>query len=206
MLNRYGDYPFSMGAYANIIAYLRPDYYASMDYPCEPEITRSLALTSNLERIRATVANARMMADDYEAMLPGVEMVPVIQGWTLDEYKTSIDLYGRSGMIRPYMAVGSMCTRSNDRELERIIPSLHDYASQAGVKHLHFFGLKMSPVTIDLSGYIYSRDSAAVLFANNAETKRRWGGRFPRTQEQKKEAFSMWFNRAVSAGLIYKID
>ena len=47
MLNRFGDYPFSIVNYANLIARLKPDFYVPMDYPCEPEISRSLGLMSN---------------------------------------------------------------------------------------------------------------------------------------------------------------
>jgi hypothetical protein len=203
LLNRHGDYPFMMAAYANIVARLKPHYYASMDYPCEPEITRSLALTSNRERIAATVANAQRLTAEFEMMLPDSTLVPVVQGWTLDEYKHCLDLYHAAGVIRPYMAIGSMCTRSNNRELARIIPALHEYAMEAGAHWLHFFGLKMSPVTMELDRYIYSRDSAAVLFANSADIKARWGGRFPRTAAHKREAFGYFFRRASEAELMH---
>lgn len=36
MLLKYGYYPFSVVNYANLVAYLRPNYYATMDYACEP--------------------------------------------------------------------------------------------------------------------------------------------------------------------------
>lgn len=205
LLNTYGDYPFSMGAYANMVARLRPHYYATMDYPCEPEITRSLGLSDNATRIEATVENARRMLVDYEPMLPLATAVPVIQGWTLDEYIHCLDLHIATGTARPYMAVGSMCTRANDAELLGIVPKLHAYAAAAGVQRLHFFGLKMSPVTAQLEPYIWSRDSAAVLFANDQETKARWGGRWPRKKAHRREAFSLFFERAWAQELVYDL-
>ena len=78
LLNQYIDYPFSTINLANLIARLRPHFYVPKDYPCEPEISRSLGLMSNAERIKATVKNAVELAE-WERQLPG-QMVPVIQG------------------------------------------------------------------------------------------------------------------------------
>jgi hypothetical protein len=196
VLNRYGDYPWSAAAYANLVAILRPDYYATMDYPCEPDITRALRLATNEERIQATVANAAAFAQEYEPMIDGPQLVPVIQGWTLDEYLYCLHLYQEADMIREYMAVGSMCTRSNDEQLKEIVPALYEAARRAGVFRLHFFGFKMSSVLDGLQPYIYSQDSAAVYIANTRKVKERWGGRYAKTKAHKQEAFDIFFDRA----------
>lgn len=196
VLNKYGDYPWSMASYANLVAILRPDYYATMDYPCEPDITRALRLETNKDRIRATVANAVAFAQEYEPMIDGPQMVPVIQGWSLAEYLYCLRLYQESGLIREYMAVGSVCTRSNDEQLKEIVPAVYEAARLAGVSRLHFFGFKMSSVLDGLQPYIFSQDSAAVYIAPTSDTKRRWGGRYAKTKAQKREAFSIFFDRA----------
>jgi len=196
VLNKHGDYPWSMAAYANLVAILRPDYYATMDYPCEPSITRSLHLETNEARIQATVANAVAFASEYEPMIDGPQMVPVIQGWSLDEYLYCLRLYQDAGLIREYMAVGSMCTRSNNEQLKEIVPAVYDAARRAGVSRLHFFGFKMSSVLDGLQPYIHSQDSAAVYMANTKTVRRRWGGRYAKTKAHKQEAFNIFFERA----------
>lgn len=194
-LNRWGDYPFSLANYLNLVCVLRPDFYASMDYPCEPEISRHLALWTNEQRIRQTVTNAVLAGND-EVMIPHSKLVPVIQGYTLDEYKFCIDLYRQNEMIRDYMAVGSMCRRLSDEELHKLIPAIYDYARLAGVKRLHFFGLKLSPALNDLRQFIWSCDSAVAMDDYDADLRTaRNGRRWPRTQQEKRPVFNAFLQR-----------
>lgn len=200
-LNRWGRYPFTVGNAMNLVAYLAPDFYATMDYPCEPEINRLDGLSSNRERIELTVQNAQAMAE-MEEMVPGSIMVPVIQGYTLEEYKYCIDLYREAGLIRDYMAVGSMCRRINSAELHTLIPEIAKYAARAGCTKLHFFGLKLSPALEDLDQYIWSRDSAVALDAYDAELRaKRNGRRWPRGQEEKRAAFVSFLGRVEDLNL-----
>lgn len=202
LLNRHGDYPFTTVNLANLIARLRPDYYVPMDYPCEPEISRQLSLMTNKERIKATVENTLALMD-YEAELPG-QLVPVIQGHTLDEYQYCLDLHQKAGTIREYMAVGSMCRRMSSEEINEIVPGIYHAAQQAGAKRLHFFGLKLSPDLQPVQRYIHSRDSAVALdsYCPVLRAKRN-GRRFPRGQREKREAFSSFLQRVVGLGLQY---
>lgn len=201
LLNKYGDYPFTVGNAMNLVARLAPDWYASMDYPCEPEISRRLGLQTNMERIRSTVDMAAGMAD-LEATVPASVLVPVIQGYTLDEYKQCIDLYDRKELIRDYMAVGSTCMRSNSAELCDLIPPLYEHARQAGVQKLHFFGLKLSPDLSTVQDCIWSRDSAASLDAYDPDLREaRDGRRWPRGQDEKEAAFMSFLGRVEDLGL-----
>jgi hypothetical protein len=203
MLNQHGDYPFSVVNYANLIARLRPDYYASMDYPCEPEISRRLGLMTNKERIEATVKNAAELAE-WEGQLKG-SMIPVIQGYSLSEYLHCLELYDRAGLIRQYMAVGSMCRRINNDELAQLIPGIYYAAQSLGCSKLHFFGLKLSPSLETYSDMIYSRDSAVAMDSYDNEVRsQRDGRRFPRGQKEKQENFEMFLRRLDSLGLNYR--
>lgn len=201
MLNKYGDYPFSVVNYANLIARLRPDYYATMDYPCEPEISRALGLMSNKERIKATVQNASELMY-WESQLPG-QMVPVIQGYDLDEYLYCLDLYNQIGLIRDYMAVGSMCRRISKAQISELVPGIYHAAKKIGCNRLHFFGLKLSPSLAAHSNMIYSRDSAAIMDSYDREVRAdRDGRRFPRGQMEKRENFYAFLGRLSDLGLV----
>lgn len=202
LLNRFGDYPFTPMQYINFVCWLRPQYYASMDYPCEPNISRTLSLKSNAERIQATVDNTVYMAEweDYT----GAKLVPVIQGYTLDEYLSCIEQYQARGLVRDYMAVGSMCRRISNDELHWLIPAIYQAANEAGCMRLHFFGLKLSPALADLSPYIYSRDSAVALDAYDPILRAERGGRrWPKGPTEKRQAFMSFLARVDRMGLQY---
>lgn len=204
LLNKFGHYPFSVVNYANLQAVLRADYYASMDYPCEPDISRMLGLMSNEDRIRQTVKNAEILSE-LKNHLPG-QMVPVIQGYELDEYKYCLDLYHSAGLIRSYMAVGSMCRRISSQELNNLIPGIYHHARNHGVERLHFFGLKLSPDLKSLQEYIYSRDSAVALDDYDIRLrKQRNGRRFPRGQKEKKAVFFSFIDRLNDLNLRYTV-
>lgn len=204
LLNRYSEYPFSIGNYMNFVARMKPHWYATMDYPCEPEISRAVGLETNEERIIATVANAEKMLA-MEEMIFGSVAVPVIQGYTLDEYLYCIDLHNEAGTIRPYMAVGSMCRRLTNKQIKKLIPAIYDRANSYGCTELHYFGLKLSPGLIPVSEYIWSRDSAAIYDAYDKEIRDQRGGRrWPKGQEEKRDAVQSFLVRASELGLSYR--
>ncbi len=205
-LNRWGDYPFTIGNALNLVALIAPNFYSTLDYPCEPDIARKAVLQTNVERIEATVQNAVEMAC-WECLVPSATMVPVIQGYTLEEYCRCIDLYAAKGLVRPYMAVGSMCRQLSNQELHALIPGIYAYACKAGCEYLHFFGLKLSPALRDLSRYIWSRDSAVALDAYDAEIRTCQGGRrWPRGQEEKAVRFEAFRRRVWAMGLQFEGD
>jgi len=75
----------------------------------------------------------------------------------------------------------------------------------AGVKRLHFFGLKLSPDLVDLAPLIYSRDSAVALDDYDGHLrKQRNGRRWPVGQQEKRESFQVFFGRLDSLGLRYQ--
>jgi len=203
LLSKNDDYPFTIAAFLNLVVRLRPDHYATPDYPCEPEISRGM-LRTNTERIHATVENARLVADAHQmtGYNSGAYM-PVIQGYTLSEYKYCIERYADAGLLTNYMAVGSMCRRLSSAELHTLIPGIAEYARQGNVTRLHWFGLKISPDLVDLREFIYSQDSAVALDAYDADLREQRGGRrWPRGQAEKKAAFMSFLGRVKDIGLV----
>lgn len=198
------EYPFKIPEYANFISRYKPDYYASMDYPCEKSIItrRNLSVEDN---IKYTVENAVKLAE-YEDMIPGSTMLPVIQGYKLDEYFMCMELYAEAGLIKPYMAVGSMCKRDlYYRGFRRFMNAFHEESSKHGIEKLHLFGLKANQATADMKHKIYSQDSAALFFAPNNDFKRRWNGRkFAKTMEEKYEVIDFFLNKLTNRGYQYK--
>lgn len=188
------DYPFSVEAALCLVARIKPDYYASLDYPCEPSISDSIDHVPVRERIHRTVQRAEEMAQ-WDTQVTGT-MVPVIQGYHLDDYAYCMDLYQQAGLIRPYMAIGSICARSDDSEIVTLIRNLYHEARGRGIKRLHYFGLKVTEALETMNGYIWSRDSAvAMVYGQQAGLPN--GRRYPRGQAEKRKVFFFFRDKKV---------
>lgn len=135
--------------------------FSSMDLCVEPEVAGDRAEVS--ERIAKTVhLNKRcsMLARDVGIL---DRFMPVIQGWTADDYLRCFDrLSGAIGDDR-LIGVGSMCRRrtSGSEGIVSIIDRL-DRELPKGVR-LHLFGLKSdgAEAVAMLSDRVYSIDSQA---------------------------------------------
>lgn len=196
LFKTHGDYPFTMDNYHNLVSRVKPDFYASMDYPCEMGDTQS-----NIER---TVHNAKIMTH-YEDMLPNSTMVPVIQGFTIEEYKYCIRLYAKENLIKPYMAIGTLCNRSRSSEITEIIGQVYLEAVKYGVERIHLFGVKQTPYLERVRHMIYSQDSAALFFAPNDKVKAEWDGRrYARGAAEKRQAVGYFLDRLSKHNYIWK--
>jgi hypothetical protein len=129
---------------------------APMDWMCEPAM---------LARTGLSVAEhqARTVADFLELRERGPDLpyVPVLQGWTLDDYERCVALYEKYGVDltqEPRVGVGSICRRQATREVEQIVRLLAD----AGLS-LHGFGVKTRGLET-LAGALASADSMAWSF------------------------------------------
>lgn len=204
MFQSVGEYPFSPDEYLNLVPILKPDFYATMDYPCEPSVTRNLGKLSNADRIKATTDNAIAILD-LESSVGYGTAVPVIQGYEPWEYMESIDQHVAAGTIRPYMAVGSMCRRLSANELYDLVTGIGEAAYSAGVKRLHWFGMKLYPALADLFEFIWSQDSAAVLddySSRDKSVERRW----PKGQDEKMKRVFSFLDRVGDIGYSYMTD
>lgn len=155
---------------------------------------------SNTERIEHTVNNARLISE-WEGHVKSRIMF-VIQGYSFDEYIYCLDLYKRAGLIRPIMAVGSMCRRNQDNIIRGLIERFEDVKNDYGIVGFHYFGLKFSKNLADINNRIYSRDSAVALDSYSAQERaNRNGRRWPQGQKEKEVAFFSFLERIKSAGM-----
>ena len=140
-----------------------------MDYACEPELTITTKAKEHSrgfdmsvsERIEKTVTNAELLIGSYD-FNGATTIIPVIQGWKLDDYKYCIDLYRKKGLLTDYVAFGSMCRRLKVREARRFVVKLTDYLWRFCDAKTHFFGFKLSFLKdFAIQERIYSADTAA---------------------------------------------
>lgn len=110
------------------------DWVAPMDWMCEPFILERTGLTVADHQAR-TVENFLRLRDRL-----GELVVPVLQGWRLDDYLRCADLYAAADVAlddEPVVGLGTVCRRQNMEEAEVIVRALArlDIA-------LHGFGVK----------------------------------------------------------------
>jgi hypothetical protein len=198
-MNIYGDYPFRPDEYLALIFHYRPTLAACLDYPCEPDIARGCYLQSNIDRIEAGI--------DYADYLLGwtsqTQFLPVIQGYTLDEYAYSIELLARRGLLRDYMAIGSMCRRWDLSQLQETMTAIYRLVCEAGITmpKLHWFGLKLQALSDPICRpLIYSCDSAAWSIApgNTGRPK------YPQSPEDEQWRFERYKRRLDLYDVVYE--
>jgi hypothetical protein len=114
----------------------RLEWAAPQDWMCEPHMLAKTGLTVREHQDR-TVSN-------YLDIRDRGPFIPVLQGWTLNDYEDCVDLYQQADVdltLEPVVGVGSICRRQNTAEIGRIFHAL----SEAGIR-CHGFGVKKEGV------------------------------------------------------------
>lgn len=141
-----------------------PVFVAPQDWMCEPWIIhggihegRTYAGTGLDVRTHQelTVENYLYLCDEFASCVP---WIPVLQGWTLDDYLRCVDMYRAAGedvADGRLVGLGSVCRRQSTAEISLIVSTL------AGMGlALHGFGVKTSGLR-DYGHYLVSADSMA---------------------------------------------
>jgi hypothetical protein len=126
------------------------DWAAPMDWMCEPFMLEKTGLTVAVHQQR-TVVNFMRLRDWL-----GQIVIPVLQGWTRDDYMSCWQLYSDLGTdleSEPIVGLGSVCRRQNTAEAGLIVRSLKPLS-------LHYFGAKITGLT-SFGDALTSADSMA---------------------------------------------
>jgi hypothetical protein len=130
---------------------------APQDWMCEDWMLKKTGL-SIIDHQRKTVASYV----DLMNAAPDIPWIPVLQGWTLDDYLRCADLYYKARVYLDELApvgIGSVCRRQGTAEATRIIVAL----SGDGFR-LHAFGFKIQGIERAYR-YLESADSMAWSYA-----------------------------------------
>jgi hypothetical protein len=165
-LNAAGSWSFTPRQYAaevrrwaNEIG--RLEWAAVMDWMCEPFVLAKTGLTVR-EHQRRTVESYRDLRD----LAPELPWVPVLQGWTLDDYRRHADDYARAGIdltTLRLVGLGSICRRQHTREAADIVRQLW-----LDDIRIHGFGLKLQGLRA-VGALLESADSMAWSFQARRE-------------------------------------
>ncbi len=112
------------------------EWVAPMDWMCEPFMLKKTGLRLHDHQILTVRNFIRLRA------YLGALVVPVLQGWTLDDYLECWEMYDENGVDlerEPIVGLGSVCRRQGTSEAGLIVRSL----ASDGLR-LHYFGAKVT--------------------------------------------------------------
>ena len=131
-------------------------FAAPMDWMCEPEVVAKTGL-SVPDHQRRTIDNFI----ELKSIAPDVPWIPVLQGWTFEQYQWHADDYASRGIDlrrEPLVGIGTVCRRQATMRASLIMNWL-----QSGDIRLHGFGFKTQGL-ISACQYLVSADSLAWSF------------------------------------------
>lgn len=129
------------------------NFISQQDWMCEPFIVAKTGLSVNEHQIR-TVDNYIKL----KTALPNSKIIPVIQGFHLDEYLECISMYKSNGIDlskEDIVGLGSVCRRQSEQSILDVVKAIFSY----GIK-IHGFGVKLKGLTL-YKDYLTSSDSMA---------------------------------------------
>lgn len=162
-LSRFGGWSISAKQYVAEINHFTarlgpgPVWCAPQDWMCEPIMIRRTGLDV-AEHQRRTVHNFL----ELTTIAPHIRFIPVVQGWTMEDYIRCVELYGEVGVdLRtfPLVGVGSVCRRQSHEDIHTVFKTLHtEYGLQ-----MHGFGVKTAGLNL-YGRFLVSADSLAWSF------------------------------------------
>ena len=161
-LGKYGKYSYSPSFYLQKVKLLDPTYFATMDYMCEPNKLKITGLTVK-DHIMKTIENTLFLMDKHTG---NQELMPVIQGWEIEDYLYCIDSMKELGIFKrnQLVGIGSICRRNQTDKIEKIITSIKNELPH---QRLHGFGIKKSCLSNPkIVNSLSSSDSFAWSIAN----------------------------------------
>ncbi len=158
-LSLYGEWRTSRSEYVALVARFESEigslaWAAPQDWMCEPLILAKTGLN--------VAVHQRMTVDNFREIDGRGPFIPVLQGWTRDDYLRHVDQYLAAGVdlgARPTVGLGSVCRRAATREIVDLVSEL-----AGGGLRLHAFGVKRSALPL-MWPLIASCDSLAWSYA-----------------------------------------
>ncbi len=141
-IGAHGRWTVSAKTYAEDVARYatdigRMEWAAPQDWMCEPIMLKRTGLT-----VAAHQLNTLDNFQELRSLNPALPFVPVLQGWTLDDYRRHLDAYDTAGIIArdlPTFGLGSVCRRQGTDDAVKIVRGILAHAP--GIR-LHGFGFK----------------------------------------------------------------
>lgn len=173
-----GQWTVSPREYADLCVRLytevgRMDFCSIQDWMCEEQIISGGVISGRkapgtgltLEEHQIRTVGSYVTLSQMEPNLP---WLPVVQGFTEEQYLRCVELYEQAGVSLKgrWVGVGSVCRRQGTKEIASVLKTL----SEQGLL-LHGFGVKSQGLQL-AAPYLHSADSMAWSYgARRTQTK-----------------------------------
>ena len=156
----WGDYRYSLDTYVSWLRLWSPQWAATMDYCCEPELS-----VVTQERQRRTTQNAWTAWSVYSSV-PWA-WVPTVQGWLPEDYRRhAVELkplleemrYAYAANPAWRVGVGTLCRRDDVVMVQAILDAVRSVLPGFP---LHLWGIKLDALRSVNLAQVISTDSAA---------------------------------------------
>lgn len=159
-LSLHGEYRMTAQEYADIIRKHKPPVAFCQDWMCEPEMLEKTGLTIEEHQRRTCesyIELKELLADEED-----VEIAPVLQGWTPEDYYRHIEMYWEEygvDLDLCFVGIGTLCCRKKVDDIWWIVAGIRTRLPY-GV--LHAFGLKTDALkNLDIYRWLDTADSMA---------------------------------------------
>ena len=160
-LSMYGGWKTSPEQYADEVGLFSErignlQWAAPQDWMCEPHILEKTGLCVRAHQER-TVNNLLTL----RTLRPDIAWVPVLQGWTIDDYLQCAEMYKQAGVNLLHertVGIGTICRRQGTQEAEKIVRLFRSMGLR-----IHVFGAKITGLA-RYSDAVQSADSLAWSF------------------------------------------
>lgn len=158
-------YPWTVEQYHNWLCEHTNEFeWASvMDYACE---SRFDDLWNVQHRMEATLENTIKQFN----MNPDYNLLPVLQGKSVEEYVESYDYLKDHGIPVDYVGLGTICRLSSEKEIVKLEQKIRE---KTKVKKIHGFGVKVASYkhgatfnTADSQAWVYGASNGKVYRLN----------------------------------------
>lgn len=165
---KWGDYRYSPAQYVEWLQSWQPQWAATMDYCCEPEVIGTSGLVR--ERQQRTTDMAWHFWTQYKSH--NWAWVPTVQGWDISDYTQhaeelrplieEMSAYYRSGPQHSAfrVGIGTLCRRASSQMIREVALTVANILPDIP---LHLWGIKLATLqsSIALPAQVVSVDSAA---------------------------------------------
>jgi hypothetical protein len=160
MISKHGEYTISEKQYLQCIEFQNPIMAFCQDWMCEEHILKKTGLTIKEHQKRTTISFLNLHSKNSSIM-------PVLQGWTEDDYCRHIDHYVKMGVGFDYLyGLGTVCSRNGSPKIIKKI--VYGITSRFPKIRLHGFGVKADSLVLSYRR-LESADSMAWSFAGRRE-------------------------------------
>lgn len=216
IIKKKGGYPYEPKEYFQKIydlyhhkdEILPLNYLVSMDLICNP-VLNNTDHKNNLSKIKKTINNTIKLFRLFEEKNPQFKLVPVIQGYRIDEYEKCVQGLIDTNILssNQKVGIGSLANRKKVSEIRSVVKAVSDKLIENNLKDvkIHLFGITLNAIkNQEIAQIISSFDSFSWTFPYRfGRVKAFTGNRMIEANTHKKLVEQEFYEISLRATLLY---